>query len=263
MSIAKGLMFAVLGVALVGCAGMQAGPTGDEKQSLAPNGKIRVGLNKGAPVSYLPGSTPEDSRGVGYEILRELSRQLEVPMEPVVYTSPGAVVGGAKNGEWDIAVLAVNPERAKLMDFTRPFVIVEHGFLVPAGSPIKSMDDVDKPGVLIGVPDGGSIIKVLEGRLKHATLVKAKGLAKGLEMIKAGEVDAFAANKANLYELSDKLPDSAVLAGRVAVDEISIVVPKGREAGLQYAQRFLDDVKKSGLVQAAVKRAGLRGTVDE
>lgn len=263
MNVVKGLMVSVLSFALAGCAGMQVGPTPDEKQSLAPTGKLRVGLYKGGPTSVVPGATPEENKGVGYDIGRELANRLGVPFEPVIYPSPGGVVGGAGKGEWDIGFLALSPERMGVMDFTKPFLIVEHGYLAPAGSVFKSEEDVDKPGVRIGVPDGGSIIKVLEGQLKHATMVKSKGLAGGLELLKAGEVDVFAANKANLHELSDKLPGSSVLPGRLDVDKVCIVAPKGREAGMKYAQKFIDSAKADGLVQAAVKRANLRGSVDE
>ena len=82
-------------------------------------------------------------------------------------------------------------------------------------------------------------------------------------MLKSGKVDAFAANKANLFEISDRLPGSRVLAGRIGVDEITIALPKGREAGMAYVRKYLEDAKSEGLVKAAVQRAGLRGAVDK
>ena len=104
---------------------------------------------------------------------------------------------------------------------------------------------------------------VLNRILKNATVVKSPGLAGGLEMLKAGKLDAFAANKANLYEMSDKLPGSRVLTGRLDLDRIGIAIPKGRETGMDYLSKFIENAKSEGLITTAVKRAGLRGAVEE
>ena len=81
--------------------------------------------------------------------------------------------------------------------------------------------------------------------------------------LKSGRVDCFAANNANLFELSDKLTGSRVLEGRIGMDQITIAIPKGREAGMAYIRQFLENVKTEGLVRAAVRRVNLRGAVDE
>ena len=76
-------------------------------------------------------------------------------------------------------------------------------------------------------------------------------------------MDAFAANKANLYGLSDEMPGSRVLDGRSGVDEVAIALPKGRESGMAYLRKYAGDVRAEGLVKAAILRAGLRGTADQ
>jgi polar amino acid transport system substrate-binding protein len=40
-----------------------------------------------------------------------------------------------------------------------------------------------------------------------------------------------------------------------------MAIPKGRDAAMPYLQKFADSAKAEGLVQRAVERAGLRGTV--
>jgi polar amino acid transport system substrate-binding protein len=81
-------------------------------------------------------------------------------------------------------------------------------------------------------------------------------------MLRSGKVDAFAANKANLFQLSDKLPGSRVLDGRIGVDEVAIALPKGREAGMGYLRKYVEEARCEGLVKKAVQRAGLRGAAD-
>ena len=98
---------------------------------------------------------------------------------------------------------------------------------------------------------------------KNATVVASPSVPAGEEMLKAGEVDVFAANKANLFDLSDKMAGSRVLDGRIGADEVAIALPKGREAGMAYVRKYIEDAKSEGLINAAVQRAGLRGAVDE
>ena len=99
--------------------------------------------------------------------------------------------------------------------------------------------------------------------IKNGTVIASPSVSAGEEMLKSGKADVFAANKANLFELSDKLPGSRVLDGRIGVDEVAIAVPKGREPGMAYVRRYLEDAKSERLIKAAVQRAGLRGATDK
>ena len=257
------LSAAVVALLVAGCVGMPSGPGREEQQALAPTGKLRVALYLGAPASIVRGATLDESKGVGFDLGRELARRIGVPFEPVVYPSPGAIMGGLKSDEWDLTFFGPNPEREAVLNFTPAFVVIEHGYLVPAGSPIATIDAVDRPGTRIGAPQGGSVNAFLARTVRQATVIASPSVPAGADMLKSGTVDVFAANKANLFELSDKLPGSRVLEGRIGVDEVAIALPKGREAGLAYLRKFADDAKSEGLVRVAVHRAGLRGAADK
>src|SRR4029079_13753289 len=257
------LAAAVVGLLIAGCAGIGSAPSQEERQALAPTGKLRVALYTGAPASIVQGATLDESKGVGFDLGKELARRIGVPFEPVVYPSPGAIMGGLKSGEWDLAFFGPTPERDSVLNFTEPLLVIEHGYLVPAGSPISIIDAVDRPGIRIGAPQGGSVNAFLKRALKNATVVASASVPAGVEMLKAGNADAFAANKANLYGLSDEMPGSRVLDGRIGVDEVAIALPKGRESGMAYVRKYGEAVKAEGLVKAAIQRAGLRGAADK
>ena len=99
--------------------------------------------------------------------------------------------------------------------------------------------------------------------VKQAAVIASPSVPAGADLLTSGKVDVFAANKANLFELSDKLPGSRVLEGRIGVDEVAIALPKGREAGMAYLRKYVDDARSEGLVTTAVQRAGLRGAADK
>lgn len=254
---------AFVGFLTAGCAGVTSAPGQEAKQALAPTGKLRVALYTGAPASIIRGNTLEESKGVGFDLGKDLARRIGVPFEPVVYPSPGAIMDGLKASEWDLAFFGPTPERERVLDFSPAFLVIEHGYLVPAGSPISTIDAVDRPGTRIGAPQGGSVNAFLARTIKNATVVASPSVPAGEEMLKSGKVDVFAANKANLFGLSDRMPGSRVLDGRIGVDDVAIALPKGREAGMAYSRRFIEEARAEGLIKAAVQRAGLRGAADK
>jgi len=250
---------AIVGLLIAGCA---SAPSHEERRALAPTGKLRVALYLGAPASIVRGATLDDSKGVGFDLGKELARHIGVPFEPVVYPSPGAIMGGLKSDEWDVCFFGPTPERESVLNFTAPFLVIEHGYLVPAGSPISTIDAVDRPGTRIGAPQGGSVNAFLARTIKTATVIPSPSVPAGEELLKSGRVDVFAANKANLFQLSDRMPGSRVLDGRIGVDEVAIALPKGRETGMAFLRKYIENAKSEGLIKAAVQRVGLRGTAD-
>ena len=253
----------LLALLIAGCAGVSSGSGREDRQALAPTGKLRVALYLGAPASIVRGAQLDESKGVGFDLGKELARRIGVPFEPVVYPSPGAIMGGLKSGEWDVTFFGPNPEREAVLNFTPAFLVIEHGYLVPAGSAIDTIDAVDRPGTRIGAPQGGSVNAFLARTVKQATVIASPSVPAGADLLTSGKVDVFAANKANLFELSDRLPGSRVLEGRIGVDEVAIALPKTREGGMAYLRKYVDDARSEGLVTAAVRRAGLRGAADK
>src|SRR6476619_4611463 len=189
------LAAAVVGLLIAGCAGIGSAPSQEERQALAPTGKLRVALYTGAPASIVQGATLDQSKGVGFDLGKELARRIGVPFEPVVYPSPAAIMAGLKSREWDLAFFGPTPDRGNVLNFTEPLLVIEHGYLVPAGSPISTIDAVDRPAIRVGAPQGGSVNAFLERALKNATVVASPSVPAGEDMLKSGKVDAFAANK--------------------------------------------------------------------
>lgn len=242
-------------------AAQESKPAAEVRQVLAPTGKLRVGLYVGSPLSVLRDPAAGQTGGVGFELGRELARRLEVPFEPVVYPGNGDVMEAVKAGTLDVVFTNATAARAKDMDFTQPYLEMETGFLVPRGSSIAAFAEVDRPGVRVGVTEGSTSAATLPGILKNASVVRLPTLNDGVEMLTAGKVDAFATNKSNLFEMSDKLPGSKVLDGRYSVELVALGLPKGQSLAMPYARAFVSSAISEGLVKSAVERAGLRGGI--
>ena len=169
----------VVGLLIAGCANFASAARQEERLALAPTGKLRVALYLGAPASIIRGATLDASKGVGFDLGTELARRIGVPCEPVVYPSPGAIMDGLKAGEWDLTFFGPTPERERVLNFTAPFLVIEHGYLVPAGSPIATIDAVDRPGTRIGAPQGGSVHACLVRPRKNATVIASRSVRAG------------------------------------------------------------------------------------
>src|SRR5258706_15333132 len=72
------LIAAILGLLLIGCAGIGTAPTTEARQALAPTGKLRVGLQLGSPHNVIRDSVSGEMKGGGFDLGRELARRMGV-----------------------------------------------------------------------------------------------------------------------------------------------------------------------------------------
>ena len=235
----------------------QASPAA--RAELAPTGTLRVGINFGNALLAKKDAATGAEGGIAVDLARELARRLGVPMAIVPYTSAGAMADGAKGGAWDVAFLAADPGRAGEIAFTAAYVEIESTYLVPAGSPIKTMAEVDRPGVRIAVSEKSAYDLVLSRDLKQATLVRIPGVDASVQMFFRDKLDALASLKPVLVDLADQHPGSRVLDGAFASVQQAVGTPKGRDAGAAYLRSFVEDAKASGLVARTIQNNGIRG----
>ena len=257
------LATAVLGLLLTACATMQSTAPPEVRQALAPTGKLRVGVYPGSPFSMLRDAATGETIGMTVEVGKTLAARLGVPYEPVEYQRAGEILAALKAGQIDVTIANATSARANEYDWMPPLMLIELGYLVPPGSRISVFADVDKPGVRVGVTQGGTTNRELAHELKNAKVVPAATLQGAIEMLAQGKIDTYATNKANLFQMADGLPGSRVLDGRWGLEHLSIAIPKGRDAGTAYMRKFVEDIKSEGLVARSAAKAGLRGIARE
>jgi polar amino acid transport system substrate-binding protein len=259
--------FAALALAVpllfAGCAATRPAVDPAARAALAPTGTLRVGVYPGSPTSLVKDVKTGAPAGVSHDLAFELGERLGVPVKVVQFSRVAQVLDALKAGEVDLTVTNATEVRARDMDFTEPLVQLELGYLVPPSSAIKSIADVDRPGVRVGVAQGSTSQTTLGRQYKNATIVPAASLAQAKEMFASHAIDTFATNKGILFEMSDGLPQYQVLDGRWGVEHLAIAIPKGRRQGMPYLTEFARELKASGKLQAMVERAGLRGTARE
>ena len=226
---------------------------------LAPTGTLRVGINYGNPILAQRDAGSGELRGIAVDLGRELGKRVGAPVELVGFESAGKMFDAVKAGAWDVAFLAVDPGRAGDISFTAPYIEIEGTYLVPAGSSVREVADVDRKGVRVGVSAKSAYDLFLSRSLQHAELVRGPTNNAGFELILAGKVDVVAGIRQHLVANTQKLPGSRVLDGRFMAIQQALGTPKGRDVAAKYLREFIEDVKASGFVDQAIERSGIRG----
>jgi polar amino acid transport system substrate-binding protein len=226
---------------------------------LAPTGTLRVGINYGNPILAQKDAGSGELRGIAVDLGRELGKRVGAPVELVGFESAGKMFDAVKAGAWDVAFLAVDPGRAGDISFTAPYIEIEGTYLVPAGSSVREVADVDRKGVRVGVSAKSAYDLFLSRSLQHAELVRGPTNNAGFELILAGKVDVVAGIRQHLVANAQKLAGSRVLDGRFMAIQQALGTPKGRDVAAKYLREFIEDVKASGFVDQAIERSGIRG----
>jgi polar amino acid transport system substrate-binding protein len=229
------------------------------RSELAASGKLRVGLNHGNFLLVTPGSAHADPRGPAPDLARELGRRLGVPVEFVAFDTAGKLADAVKTGAWDVAFLGAEPQRAGEIAFTAAYLEIPATYLVPAGSPIRSIAEVDREGVRIAVADKSAYELFLSRTIKHARLVHAQGIDASLQVFLADKLEALAGLKPRLIADVEKLPGARLLEGQFTAVQQAIGTPRAREAAAAYLREFVEDAKASGLVAEAIARNRVAG----
>ena len=225
----------------------------DVVKSLAPNGTLRAAINIANPVLVQRNPVTGAPCGVTIDLVRELEKRLGVRAEQVVIDGAGKSFDAVKSASCDIGFLAIEPARAAEMDFTGPYVIIEGVYAVRTDGPLKSNEDVDREGVRIAVNKGAAYDLYLTRSLKKATLVRPENafdafLREGLE--------AVAGVKQGVVRFLEGTPVARLLPSRFMEIQQAMCLPKGRDVGAKYLRAFVEEMKASGFVAEALKRAG-------
>jgi polar amino acid transport system substrate-binding protein len=226
---------------------------------LTPAGKLRVGVAAAPSASPLFVVKDKDGqpRGVTVDLAHELANELGVPLELMVAPNTGELVDALEAGRIDVSFMPVDDERRKRIDFGPVYFEVESTYMVTQASGIKTVDEVDRPGVrVIGIA-GTTTIRAAGRTLRNTTVKAAQSIGEAIEMMTTGKADAFALSRDSLPPFVAQLPGSRIVAGGFQFTGVAIAVAKGRPEALAYVTTFLDKAKRSGAIKRAFERAGL------
>jgi len=226
---------------------------------LTPTGVLRAAINMGNFL-LVTGKTPSgDPSGVSPDIAAALAGRLGVPVEFVPYARPGEIADDAEKGLWDIGNIGAEPQRAAVINFTAAYCEIEATYLVPAGSPIRSVAEVDQPGRRIAVTARSAYGLWLENNYKQGKLHQFDNADAAVKAFQEQKMDAYAGLRPGLVDLAPKIPGSRILDGQFTAVQQAIGTPKKNAAAFEFLKQFVEESKKNGLVASLIERHGVKG----
>jgi polar amino acid transport system substrate-binding protein len=221
---------------------------------LAPTGVLRAGINLSNFLLVTGKSQTGDPQGVSPDMAAEIARRLGVPVKYVPFKTPGELADMADKGMWDIGLIGAEPQRAETIAFTAAYVEIEATYLVPAGSSLKAIADVDRPGVRIAVTGRSAYGLWLDRNIRQAELVRSDSLDSAYDQFVRDKLDALAGLRPRLLSDVRKLPGARILDGQFSAVQQAVGTARKNTAGAAFLREFVEDAKASGLVAKLIER---------
>jgi polar amino acid transport system substrate-binding protein len=228
--------------------------------ALAPTGRLRAGINV-SNFLLVTGRDPDGSpQGVSPDMARQLGRRLGVDVTLVPYKSPGELADAATDNAWDVGNIGAEPARATSIAFTAAYCEIECTYLVPPGSPITRIDEVDRPGIRVASAPRAAYDLWLERNIKRAEIVRPDTLGGSYDLFVEKGLDALAGLRPALIKDAARLPGSRLLDGKFSSVQQAMGTPRGRDdAGFAYLSAFVEEMKASGYVAECIAAHGVIG----
>jgi polar amino acid transport system substrate-binding protein len=190
---------------------------------------------------------------------RAIAERLGVPIKYVPFPRPGELADQAGKDVWDIGLIGAEPQRAEMIAFTAAYAEIEATYMVPAGSPISRIEDVDKPGNRIAVTARSAYGLWLERNIRHATLVHTESLDSAFERFQAEKLEALSGLRPRLIADVVKVPGARILDGKFTAVQQAVGTARANQAAAEWLRTFVEEAKASGLVAKFIEQHKVQG----
>lgn len=229
------------------------------KAQLAPTGVLRAGINLSNFLLVTGRAADGTPQGVSPDMAAAVAARLGVPVNYVPFKTPGELGDQVGKNVWDIGNIGAEPQRAQTIDFTAAYCEIEATYMVPAGSPIKSIAEVDRKGVKIVTSARSAYGLWLENNIKNAELIQVQGLDGAFNKFKDDKMDVLAGLRPGMLKDIEKMPGARILDGKFSAVQQAIGVAKGNPEAAAWLAAFVEEAKKSGLVASLIEKHKVKG----
>lgn len=229
------------------------------RAQLAPHGVLSAAVYLGNFLLVTGRTTTGEPTGIAPDICRAIAKRLDVNLNLTGYETQDEVVDAAASGGCGIVLVGSDPARAQRVTFTPAYAELEATYLVPVGSSIQDISQVDQPGVRIASFFKSAYDHWLQRNLQHATLVHADSLQASNELFLSEKLDALAGLKTGLVTFSKKVPGSRVLDGQFTGIQQAIATKKSNLEAVKFLSTCVEEFIRSGLVTNLIEQYKVQG----
>jgi polar amino acid transport system substrate-binding protein len=229
----------------------------DDINELAPTGRLRGGVVIAPAASvFFAVQDGKGPRGVTVDLLRFFAERLSLPLDMLIFPNSGEATDAVASGACDVAFMPRDAAREARLAFGPAYFVIQSTYLVPAGSAIRSVEEVNRTGVRIVAIANTTTMRSARRTAPLATVAEVPSVDEMMRLATAGEGDAFALSHDSLSPLLPKLPGARILPGGFQQTGISVAVPPGRPKALALVGGLLEEAKGNGVVRRALDAAG-------
>ncbi len=229
------------------------------KAQLAPTGVLRAGINLSNFLLVTGRAANGDPQGVSPDMAAAIAEKLGVPVKYVPFKTPGELGDQAGKNMWDIGLIGAEPQRAQTIAFTAAYVEIEATYMVPPGSPISSIAQVDRTGVRIAVSARSAYGLWLENNIKNATLMPIAGLDAAFNKFRDEKLEVLAGLRPGLLKDIEKMPGARILDGKFSAVQQAVGTAKANHEAAAWLAGWVEEAKKSGLVGRLIEKHKVKG----
>src|SRR5690349_13695836 len=239
---------------------MSAAHAEDLKSEIAPTGKLRVAIGISAAGGAFWSNKSDSGAfiGVPVDLGKDMAAQLGVPVEYVAFPNSGQITDAASKGAWDVTFLPQDPERETRMSFGPIYEVADATYIVKAGSPIKNFASLDQSGVKVAAVNNTTTMRGAQAHLKNAKVTGYQTYDEIFNLLKNGEVDAFALSRDQLNAMAKQIPGTRVMDETFKKTVTAVAVPLNHPQSLAFVTKFMADAITNGTMRKAYDNNGLK-----
>ena len=226
---------------------------------LAPHGVLRAGLNLSNFLLISSRDADGSPVGVAPDMARAIADRLGVPVRYVPYPKPGELADAAGTDTWDIGLIGAEPARAEKIEFSPAYVEIQSTYLVPPGSKLQKITDVDQPGIRIASTARTAYGLWLDRNIRHAEIVHTENMDAAFELFQRDGLDALSGLRPRLMTDLARWPGTRILDGQFAAVQQAIGTLRQNQAGARFLRTFAADAISSGLVARLIEKHNIQG----
>ena len=226
---------------------------------LAPTGVLRAGINMSNFLLVTDKGPSGEPIGVSPDIAHELAMRLGVDVQLITYPGPGELADGIATDSWDIGNIAAEAERAKTIQFSHPYCEIQATYLLPKGTDIQSITEVDSPGNRVVVKQRSAYDLWLTENIKYANLVRTDSVDSAYELFVSEGLEVLAGLRPKLIEQQAQLAGSTLLEESFTAVQQSIGCAHGKPEALQFLNQQISQWKANGFIESLIDKHGVGG----
>ena len=222
-------------------------PMDQIRAEIAPTGVLRAGINMGNFLLVNSRTANGDPAGVSPSMARAIADALGVQVQYVPFARPGDLADAADHDVWDIALIGAEPQRAEKIVFTAAYAEIAATYLVPPGSHIFAVADVDRPGNRIATMSRAAYDLWLERHVCHAEVVRSSTHDAAFSQFAAEKLEALAGLRPKLVSDIEKMPGARVLDGQFCAVQQAVGTSRRNSIAASFLADFVEKAKSSGV----------------